>query len=312
MKLSIPTILWNTILLFKNTLLQWRVYLFYAVILMLVTGLTGQWKFSCETGDDYWWCYSFKSPYSLIASYIIFFVVSIFLYFSFCVDIYRSSFGDGKWNYNMLYKLDKERLKKIGILFGSVVLFITPILLAIKILVAKPNPDWRIEFFWFLLTFICCWMPFLFIRFSAAISFVLENPKLPPFRKIWQETSNKNFSIIFSYSFLFLCISFVQARVSFILTHLGHNYKSFILSLSEEFLNNILLLMYVSLFLMVTKSLQMIILSKNQSPSDKNSAMDSLKNDTTLPEAENDNSRVKKTAKKTKAVKSRKNKKEKK
>ena len=179
MKLSIPTILWNTILLFKNTLLQWRVYLFYSVILMLVTGLTGQWKFSCETGDDYWWCYSFKSPYSLIASYIIFFVVSIFLYFSFCVDIYRSSFGDGKWNYNMLYKLDKERLKKIGILFGSVVLFIAPILLAIKILVAKPNPDWRIEFFWFLLTFICCWMPFLFIRFSAAISFVLENPKLP-------------------------------------------------------------------------------------------------------------------------------------
>ena len=70
--------------------------------------------------------------------------------------------------------------------------------------------------------------------------------------------------------------------------------------------------MYVSLFLMVTKSLQMIILSKNQSPSDKNTAMDSLKNDTTLPEAENDNPRVKKTAKKTKAVKSRKNKKEKK
>lgn len=70
--------------------------------------------------------------------------------------------------------------------------------------------------------------------------------------------------------------------------------------------------MYVSLFLMVTKSLQMIILSKNQSPSDKNTAMDSLKNDTTLPEAENDNSRVKKTAKKTKAAKSRKNKKEKK
>ena len=40
--------------------------------------------------------------------------------------------------------------------------------------------------------------------------------------------------------------------------------------------------------------------------------MDSLKNDITLPEAENDNSRVKKSAKKAKSGKSRKNKKEKK
>lgn len=310
MKLSIPTILWNTILLFKNTLQRWNVYLLYAGILLLVTVLTGQWKFSCEVGN--WWCYSFNLPYSLIVSYVIFFVVNIFLYFSFCVDIYSSSIADEKWNYKNLCKFDKERLKKIGILLGSAILFIAPILLAVQILVAKPNPDWKIEFFWFLLTFICCWMPFLCIRFSAVVSFILEKPQMPPFKKIWKETNNKNFSIIFSYSLLFLCVSFVQTRVSFVLTQLGQNYKSFILSLGEEFLNNILLLMYMSLFLMLTKALQKIILSKKESASDKDTVMDSQKNDVELQASESGNSRVKKTGKKVKQPKFRKNKKEKK
>ena len=79
-----------------------------------------------------------------------------------------------------------------------------------------------------------------------------------------------------------------------------------------EFINNLVILFIAAMLTMLLRAIQQIFLPENSSPSDESTAMDSLKNDTTLPEAENDNSRVKKTAKKTKAAKSRKNKKEKK
>ena len=64
--------------------------------------------------------------------------------------------------------------------------------------------------------------------------------------------------------------------------------------------------------MMVIQSQLEIFSPENPSPSDENTAMDSLKNDTLLPTAKNNGSRVKKLAKKTKAAKSAKNKKDKK
>ena len=71
-------------------------------------------------------------------------------------------------------------------------------------------------------------------------------------------------------------------------------------------------MLFLGSLIMMFRAQQEILTPENSSPSDENTAMDSQKDDTALPEAENDNSRVKKSAKKAKAVKSRKNKKEKK
>lgn len=79
-----------------------------------------------------------------------------------------------------------------------------------------------------------------------------------------------------------------------------------------EFINNLVILLVAAMLTMLLRAIQQIFLPENSSPSDENSSMDSQKNDMTLPEAENDNSRVKKSAKKAKSGKSRKNKKKKK
>ena len=83
-------------------------------------------------------------------------------------------------------------------------------------------------------------------------------------------------------------------------------------SLAADFIYNGFTLIYISLFMMLFRAMHQILASENLSPSDKLVTMDSQKNDTALPAAENNNSRVKKSAKKTKSAKSRKNKKEKK
>ena len=89
-------------------------------------------------------------------------------------------------------------------------------------------------------------------------------------------------------------------------------YFYFSTALITEFFSNLFILFAEIVFMMLFRSMHEILESENSSPSDENSAMDSQKNDIALPEAENDSSRVKKSAKKAKSAKSRKNNKEKK
>ena len=269
---------------------------------------------SCQLGrEGGWWCYLEKNNSEMpLYSFILCKLLLLFVCCSFFVDFYNTAFNKKTFSWKNPVLFNSERLKKIGLLFGTLLVWVAPIALAFAIFLKKANPDWRIEFIYFVIMFICCWIPFIVIRLSAVISYFLSDGKFPSLKVLWQKTEDRNFSIIFSYVLIFVILNFLSLQISFISRLLMLKYFYFSTALITEFFSNLFILFAEIVFMMLFRSMHEILESENSSPSDENSAMDSQKNDRALPEAENDSSRVKKSAKKAKSAKSRKNNKEKK
>lgn len=313
MKLTFPKIIYKTAVLLKNISGNLKIPAFYAAVLCVLAFLTG-FPMSCQLGrEGVWWCYLEKNNSEMpLYAFILCKLLLLFVCCSFFVDFYNTAFNKKTFSWKNPVLFNSERLKKIGLLFGTLLVLVAPIALAFAIFLKKANPDWRIEFIYFVIMFICCWIPFIVIRLSAGISYFLSDGKFPSLKVLWQKTEDRNFSIIFSYVLIFVILNFLSLQISFILRLLVLKYFYFSTALITEFFSNLFILFAEIVFMMLFRSMHEILESENSSPSDKNSAMDSQKNDTALPEAENDNSRVKKSAKKAKSAKSRKNNKEKK
>lgn len=313
MKLTFPKIIYKTAVLLKNISGNLKIPAFYAAVLCVLAFLTG-FPMSCQLGKEgVWWCYLEKNNSEMpLYSFILCKLLLLFVCCSFFVDFYNTAFNKKTFSWKNPVLFNSERLKKIGLLFGTLLVWVAPIALAFAIFLKKANPDWRIEFIYFVIMFICCWIPFIVIRLSAVISYFLSDGKFPSLKVLWQKTEDRNFSIIFSYVLIFVILNFLSLQISFISRLLMLKYFYFSTALITEFFSNLFILFAEIVFMMLFRSMHEILESENSSPSDENSAMDSQKNDRALPEAENDSSRVKKSAKKAKSAKSRKNNKEKK
>ena len=313
MKLTFPKIIYKTAVLLKNISGNLKIPAFYAAVLCVLAFLTG-FPMSCQLGrEGGWWCYLEKNNSEMpLYSFILCKLLLLFVCCSFFVDFYNTAFNKKTFSWKNPVLFNSERLKKIGLLFGTLLVLVAPIALAFAIFLKKANPDWRIEFIYFVIMFICCWIPFIVIRLSAVISYFLSDGKFPSLKVLWQKTEDRNLSIIFSYVLIFVILNFLSLQISFISRLLMLKYFYFSTALITEFFSNLFILFAEIVFMMLFRSMHEILESENSSPSDENSAMDSQKNDRALPEAENDSLRVKKSAKKAKSAKSRKNNKEKK
>ncbi len=296
MKLTFPKIIYKTAVLLKNISGNLKIPAFYAAVLCVLAFLTG-FPMSCQLGrEGVWWCYLEKNNSEMpLYSFILCKLLLLFVCCSFFVDFYNTAFNKKTFSWKNPVLFNSERLKKIGLLFGTLLVWVAPIALAFAIFLKKANPDWRIEFIYFVIMFICCWVPFIVIRLSAVISYFLSDGKFPSLNVL-----------------IFVILNFLSLQISFISRLLMLKYFYFSTALITEFFSNLFILFAEIVFMMLFRSMHEILESENSSPSDENSAMDSQKNDKALPEAENDSSRVKKSAKKAKSAKSRKNNKEKK
>lgn len=312
MKLTFLKIILNTGRLLKKIAENYKVIVWYALMLTVLSAVMGLLP-SCQLGrEGGWWCY-LENDDGTFPLYL--FAADKFLFFLLCclffMDFYGSAFNGQNFKPKNMLLFNRRRLQIIGFFIGVVFLLLGSVAAVFAIMLKKANPDWRIEFIYFVMAFICCWVPFILLRFSAAISYAASG-EFPSFKQIWQKTSDRFVHIIFSYIVIFVIINFVSLYANVLLKILMLSSFNFVTSVAADFIYNSLTLIYISVFMMLFRSMHEILESENPSPSDENTAMDSPKNDTGLPAAENDSSRVKKSAKKAKSAKSRKNKKEKK
>lgn len=312
-KLSLLRLLNKMTSLIKTMFLELKLFAAYAFVSVLISLPLGQWRQSCMIDNENWWCnIKPENAWLVFSMFLANMILQLILYCSFGTDIFAATVRKQKFYFKSVFLFSKDKLLKMLFLFLEFLLFIVPIMIFMTIMLKKPNPDWLIEFCWFLLAFSCCWLPFLTLRLSSAVSYYLDGVKKIDFAMILQKTEGRNFSIIFSFCIIFVVVGIIQLQFMGISIRMLRGYNSFVTAFGVEFFKVYLQMLFLGCLIMMFRAQQEILTPENPSPSDENTAMDSLKNDTTLPEAENNNSRVKKTAKKTKAVKSRKNKKEKK
>lgn len=312
-KLSLLRILNKMTYLVKTMFLQFKLFAFYAFAAALISLLLGQWGQSCMIDGENWWC-NIKpaNVWVLFSMFLANTILQLILYCSFGVDIFAATVKKQTFSLKSVHKLTKDKLLKMLVLFLEFLLFVVPTVGVMAIMLKKPNPDWMIEFCWFLLAFCCCWLPFLALRISSAVSYYLDGVKKIDFAMIWQKTERRNFSIIFSFCIIFVIACIIQLQFIGSSVKMLREYNFFVTAFGVEFFKAYIQMLFLGSLIMMFRAQQEILTPENPSPSDENTAMDSPKNDTALPAAENDNSRVKKSGKKAKTAKSRKNKKEKK
>lgn len=306
MKFTFPKLVWKTLSLFQNSFEHHKAIAFYALIMTVISLAFGQ-NYSCDMMNPAWWCPNLTSAMFFVDKFLMLCVI-----FAFFVDFYDIEFNGKKFSLKNIISLERGRLKKIGLLFLVLLLLIFSLVMVVAMVTKEPNPNWKIEFIYFLIAFACCWVPFLIVRMAGAVGSYMANGKFPSLKLIWKQTTDKSFSIVFAYGVILLLINFISFQLNILLKIFLYKNFYFVTTIVVDFAANYIICLYVVIIMMVIQSQLEIFSPENPSPSDENTAMDSLKNDTLLPTAKNNGSRVKKMAKKTKAAKSAKNKKDKK
>lgn len=266
-KFKLLKVLGRTIQYSWKMLDQWRMYLFYAVLLTVVSLIFGRWSFSCMQ-ETKTWCHTFSESVGKGISYLFFFyTVLLLIFFSFGYDLYNSTFKNTVFKIKNLFVYDKNRLKSVLFSIISLLAFIVPIFVAIMIILKSANPVFEVEFLYFMTLFACVVFNVMYIRLASFIAQYLHNYKMPSFMIIYEKTKGCAYVSVGSFLILafFLCLAQIQLIGNFMKMNAN---DTFVMTLVTEFSDYIIKLIYYSFFLALFRA-QMDLLMDNDAHVDQ-------------------------------------------
>lgn len=236
---------------------QWKIIFVYAVALTMISSVTGNWGYSCNTGENGWWCFTWNihSAASAVAWMTVCLILVTYFLLSASYDIYDAALSGKKFSLRNVFIPEKNKLIYSGIVAACLIFLFLPVVLAFVILRNPANPDYRVEFLYFLATFIFCWIPFIVLRIAIGISCFLEEKHIPSFKKVFEMTKGGVAGILFSYLLLFLIINLVQVKISVYLRLINFKWNYLVSAVGTEMVNNILKVVYVMMAVAVLQAL---------------------------------------------------------
>lgn len=239
---------------------QWRVYLLYAVLLTIVSLIFGRWSYSCVQGPKIW-CHSFSGNVWKGLCYLFFYYAVLFtIFFSFGYDLYNGTFKNSVFKIKNLFVCDKNRVKTILFSIACLLIFIVPIFAAVMIIVKPANPVFEIEFLFFVILFCCVILNVIYIRLASFIAMYMNDYKMPSLTAIYEKTKGRTYVSVGAFLILafFLCLAQLQFIGNFMRMNIA---DTFTMTLTTEFLDYIIKLIYFSFFLAVFRA-QMDLLAE--------------------------------------------------
>lgn len=227
---------------------QWRMYLFYAGVLTVLSLIFGRWSFSCVR-EAKAWCHTFSGSIGKGVSYMFFFyTILMFVFFSFGYDLYNSTFKNTVFKIKNIIVYDKNRFKSVLFSVVCLLAFIVPIFAAVMIILKPANPVFEVEFLYFIILFACVVFNVIYIRLASFIAQYLNDYKMPSLKAIYEKTKGRAYVSIASFLVLafFLCLAQLQFIGNFIQMNAN---DTFAMTLVTEFLDYIIKLIYYSFFL---------------------------------------------------------------
>ena len=257
-KVSIPNITIHTFKGMKDVFSQGKFFLCYSILLSIISGFSGQWLYSCIDNNS-WWCLIPKGNiYYLYGLFGFYLLLSLFILFSFYFDLYRIIFKKERFEIKNIINFSKEKLRFIGYVYLYSFLIVSFIGISLKILAKEANPDWRIEFVFFIILFIFAWLPIIFIRMSSSIDYIADLHNIP-FKKIWYMTSKRTFSIMITFCLMFLFLNFIHIRISYSLRIIASEYNYFVVAFLIDIIGCFLLFNYTAFLMMYFHAIRCLI-----------------------------------------------------
>lgn len=259
-RFSLLRVIGRTIAYSWKMLDQWRMYLFYAGLLTILSLIFGRWSFSCVQGAKAW-CHSFSGNIWKGVGYLFLFYSALFvIFFLFGYDLYNSTFKNTVFKIKNLFVCDKNRLKSILFSVACLLAFIVPVFAAVMIVLKPANPVFEVEFLYFIILFACVIFNVLYIRLASFIARYLNDYKMPSLGAIYEKTKGRAYVSVVSFLILafFLCLAQLQFIGNFIQMNAN---DTFVMTLVTEFLDYIIKLIYFSFFLALFRA-QMDLLAE--------------------------------------------------
>lgn len=236
---------------------RWQIIFVYAVVLTLISAVTGNWGYTCNSDKGEWWCFTWNidSTAAAVVWMAACLILETYFLLSASYDIYETALAGKKFSLREVFIPEKNKLLYSGLVVVCLISLFLPIFLAFNILRKPANPDYRVEFLYFLATFIFCWIPFIVMRMAIGISSFLEELRIPSFRKVFEITNGGIGGILCSYLLLFLIINMLQVKISVYLRIINLKWNYLISAVGTEIISNILEIVYVMLAVAVLQAL---------------------------------------------------------
>lgn len=218
----------------------WKVWLSYAFALFLLSVICANWSHSCKDNiSPFWWCASLSNVYIIYARVIFYFVISLFISFSFIYDIYNAAFNNKKSGFAAIFEITKAKLKFIGFSFGLVLLFFALLGICFWLIFRKADPNWLVEFGFFSIVFVAATIAVLILRTSASFGVFLIRGKMPDFKYLFQKTHGKFYVVLITFCVLTYAANLLLLKIFGSLDALNMEKNLFILVLGSEFLSSV-------------------------------------------------------------------------
>ena len=228
---------------------QWRLYLVYAAILTVLSAIFCQWSYSCNGSAKQFWCYTVSSEAKAFSLGLVFVFINIFTYMSFAYDFYEKCFLNGVFKWQNIFLMSVKKLKGLGFLLLYIICFLGCMLISWIILKKPANPDWHVEFVFFLMLFVMVVIPFAAMRFSASVAYFLNEEKKIPWKKIYENTKERSYIGIIMFLFILLLSVALLLHCQVILLRLTLGTTIFTLALGAEYCGYLIKLFCVTAFM---------------------------------------------------------------
>lgn len=233
---------------------RWRLFLNYAAVFTILSAVLNRWTYSCHGDLTGYWCYWYAGSFALsLGATVLFYIAAFYLLASFSDDFYKSLRQTDAISFKDIFSISSSRVKSCGIflLFWGLLACSTG--LFAYILNKPANPDWRIEFIWFILVFSCFVTALLIMRCFGAMSWYFNEQHLP-FSKIYELTRDRAYVGIFSFLILVMMCSSINLSVMRYFDKLVENHNYLWAAIVSDFGDSMAKLFYLALFIMLSQA----------------------------------------------------------
>ena len=283
---------WSDLLV--QMLRQWRIFAVYALVITLISAVFGRWSYSCQYTDFSSWCVMPpQNSYVLIAYLIIFYGLLIFILGAFIVDVYDGMFKNSVFKPRNVVSFGRAKIKIASTLLKILLSLFISVFVALSIVEKPANPDFGIEFCYFLIAFAFVMVPLLMVRCSACFAYYINTGRFAV-RKVYDNTSGRSYISVMLLLLLVLLCLIINIRLIGYFSRLTQTYNHLSVALSVEFIDSLLKLGYFAAILMLFQA-QYIQMEKDEQQ--KAEELAASNEDAEYEEASKNENSPKKTAK---------------
>lgn len=264
-KFTILNVLDGTISNFWQFCRAWKVWSIYSLAFFLMSVICANWSHTCKDSLSIsWWCPQSSNVYFIYARVIFYYIGILFLIFSFAYDICKEVLNGNKSGFKALFLLNKTKLKSMGLLFALCLAFFTALGICVWQIFRAANPNWLIEFGYFLIVFVLATFVVLLLRTSASFGFILTEAKWPDFKKLFNLTCGKFYVVLITFCVMTYAVNLLQMKLRGLLDYWNMEMINYPVVLTSEFLGSIIQIATLGIYVAYFLALSQVLKSNEQ------------------------------------------------